>query len=151
MKTYGGVDVLISVFLTSALVGNEWSATRPCRFTPGGRVPCTPWIRCWVGLRADQRHPGSRWLCFFISSTQSHYRRLILLLILDGIKNPHHLNLTHATGYKHPSLRHVGCFKTSFTTLKAVLLVWQKHVYEQMYECSLSGHFQGHCCHVCFS
>jgi hypothetical protein len=28
MKTYGGVDVQIHVFLTSALVGGEWSASR---------------------------------------------------------------------------------------------------------------------------
>jgi hypothetical protein len=35
MKAYGGVDVLIHVFLISALVGGEWSASRPGRSTPG--------------------------------------------------------------------------------------------------------------------
>jgi hypothetical protein len=34
MKAYGGVDIYIHVFLTSALVGGEWSASRPGRFTP---------------------------------------------------------------------------------------------------------------------
>jgi hypothetical protein len=34
MKTYGGVDVQIHVFITSALVGGEWSASRPGRLTP---------------------------------------------------------------------------------------------------------------------
>jgi hypothetical protein len=34
MKAYGGVDVQIHIFLTSALVG-ELSASRPGRFTPG--------------------------------------------------------------------------------------------------------------------
>jgi hypothetical protein len=29
MKTYGGVDVQIHIFLTLALVGGEWSASRP--------------------------------------------------------------------------------------------------------------------------
>jgi hypothetical protein len=32
MKTYGGVNVEIHIFLTSALVGAEWSASRPDRF-----------------------------------------------------------------------------------------------------------------------
>jgi hypothetical protein len=35
MKAYGGVDIWIHIFLTSALVGEEWSASRPGRFTPG--------------------------------------------------------------------------------------------------------------------
>jgi hypothetical protein len=34
MKAYGGVDVQIHIFFTSALVGGEWSASSPCRFTP---------------------------------------------------------------------------------------------------------------------
>jgi hypothetical protein len=31
MKTYGGVEVYIHIFLTSALAGGEWSASRPGR------------------------------------------------------------------------------------------------------------------------
>jgi hypothetical protein len=48
MKTYGGVDVYIHIFLTSALVRDEWSASRPDRFTPA-----THWIGGWVGSRAS--------------------------------------------------------------------------------------------------
>jgi hypothetical protein len=33
MKAYGGEDVEIEIFLTSALVGGEWSASRPSLFT----------------------------------------------------------------------------------------------------------------------
>jgi hypothetical protein len=51
MKTYGGVDVYIQVFLTSALVGDEWSTALPGRFTPGERVLSIHWIRGWVGPR----------------------------------------------------------------------------------------------------
>jgi hypothetical protein len=39
MKTYGGVDVQIHIFLSLALVGCEWSVSRPCRFTPGEKPP----------------------------------------------------------------------------------------------------------------
>jgi hypothetical protein len=35
-------------FLTSALVGGQWSASRPGRFTPGERAPGTHWIGGWV-------------------------------------------------------------------------------------------------------
>jgi hypothetical protein len=52
MKTQEGVDVLTHIFLTSALVGGEWSASRPDRFTPGERAPGTHWIGSWVGPRA---------------------------------------------------------------------------------------------------
>jgi hypothetical protein len=38
MKAYGGVDVEIHIFLTWALAGSEWSASRPGRFTPGERA-----------------------------------------------------------------------------------------------------------------
>jgi hypothetical protein len=45
------VDVYIHVFLTSALVGVEWSASHPGRFTPGKRALGTHWIGGWVGPR----------------------------------------------------------------------------------------------------
>jgi hypothetical protein len=37
--------------LTSALDGGEWSASRPCRFTPSERALGTHWIGSWVGPR----------------------------------------------------------------------------------------------------
>jgi hypothetical protein len=53
MKAYGGVDVQIQVSLTSALVGGKWSASRPCRFTPGERAVGSHWIGGWVDIRAS--------------------------------------------------------------------------------------------------
>jgi hypothetical protein len=47
MKAYGGMDVQIHIFLTSALAGVEWLASHPGRFTPG-----THWIGIWVVPRA---------------------------------------------------------------------------------------------------
>jgi hypothetical protein len=40
-----------STFLTSALVGDEWSTSRPGRFTTGERAPGTQWLGGWVDLR----------------------------------------------------------------------------------------------------
>jgi hypothetical protein len=51
MKAYGGVDVYIQVFLTSALVGGEWSASRFGRITPRERAPGTHRIGGWVDPR----------------------------------------------------------------------------------------------------
>jgi hypothetical protein len=51
MKAYVGVDVEIHIFLTSALAGGEWSASRPCCFTPEESAPSTHWIGGWVGPR----------------------------------------------------------------------------------------------------
>jgi hypothetical protein len=48
MKTYWGVEAKLHAFLTSALDGSEWSASRPGRFTPRERVPGTNWIGGWV-------------------------------------------------------------------------------------------------------
>jgi hypothetical protein len=48
MKAYVGVDVQIHISFTSALVGGVWSASSPCRFTPG-----THWIGGWVVTSAD--------------------------------------------------------------------------------------------------
>jgi len=42
----------LHAFLSSALDGDEWSASRPCRFTPGERAPGTCLIGGWVGPSA---------------------------------------------------------------------------------------------------
>jgi hypothetical protein len=52
MKSYGGVDVKSHVFLTPALAGGEWSASRSGCFTPGETIPSTHWIGGWVDPRA---------------------------------------------------------------------------------------------------
>jgi hypothetical protein len=42
MKTYGGVEVELHAFLTSALDVGKWVASRPGRFTPGETAPLYP-------------------------------------------------------------------------------------------------------------
>jgi hypothetical protein len=52
MKTYGGVDVQIHIFLTSAIPGDKWLASHPIQFNPPEKEP--PSISCiggWVGPR----------------------------------------------------------------------------------------------------
>jgi hypothetical protein len=46
------MDVYLHAFLTSALDGGEWSASRPGRFTLRERAAGTDWIGDWVGSRA---------------------------------------------------------------------------------------------------
>jgi hypothetical protein len=41
-------EYTVPPFLTSALDGDEWSASRPARFTPDAH-----WVGGWVGPRAD--------------------------------------------------------------------------------------------------
>jgi hypothetical protein len=51
MKASGEVGVQIHIFLTSVLVGGEWSASLAGRFTPGEVAPgILYWIGGWVGL-----------------------------------------------------------------------------------------------------
>jgi hypothetical protein len=52
MKAYGGSGGIASIVLASALDGGEWSASRPCRFTPTDIGPGTRWIGGWLGPRA---------------------------------------------------------------------------------------------------
>jgi hypothetical protein len=52
MKAYGGLNVYTQIFLTSALVGGEWSTSRPGRFIAEERAPGTHWMGGWVYLRA---------------------------------------------------------------------------------------------------
>jgi hypothetical protein len=49
--TYCGLNIWIYVFLTSALVACEWSASRLHRCTPEDRSPAIHCIGSWVGPR----------------------------------------------------------------------------------------------------
>jgi hypothetical protein len=60
MKAYGLVVVQIHIFLTSALIGGEWSASRPGRFIPRGRTHGTHWTGGWVGPRAGLDYEEKR-------------------------------------------------------------------------------------------
>jgi hypothetical protein len=47
-------------FLTLALAGGEWSASRPSRFTVGETAPGTYWIGGWLGPRDSPNSVGKR-------------------------------------------------------------------------------------------
>jgi hypothetical protein len=56
--TYRAVSVYIQVFLTSALVGGEWPASRPCRFNPEERACGMHRIGGCVSPREDLGNMG---------------------------------------------------------------------------------------------
>jgi hypothetical protein len=61
VNTYGGVEVWLHVFLTSALDDGEWSASRTGHINPKEGVPGTHWIRDWVGPRAGLDTAVAKW------------------------------------------------------------------------------------------
>jgi hypothetical protein len=56
MKAYGGVHVYIHIFLTSSLVGGEWSASRPAALPPGS----SPWYPLYRKLCGPQSRSERR-------------------------------------------------------------------------------------------
>jgi len=52
MKTYGGVKTQLHILLTSSLLGTEWLASRPDRFTPEEMGPGNHWIGGSVGFES---------------------------------------------------------------------------------------------------
>jgi hypothetical protein len=88
MKTYWGVDVRIHIFLTSALVGGEWSSSRLREIAPG-----TYWIGGYVGPRAGLDPVAKRkFLTVPVlelrplgrpARSQLLYRLLIILIVLN--------------------------------------------------------------------
>jgi hypothetical protein len=75
METYGGVEVQIHLFLTSALFGGEWSASRPGCFAPGERIPDTHWIGRWVGPRAGLDDVEGRKILLLLGLELQHFGR----------------------------------------------------------------------------
>jgi hypothetical protein len=55
MKTYGGVEIQLDAFLTSALDGGEWSVHAAAALSPGER----PWYQLYRKLSG----PHSRSVC----------------------------------------------------------------------------------------
>jgi hypothetical protein len=60
MKAYEGVDVYIHIFLTSAIAGGEWSASRSDHFTPGERAPRYPLDRRLGGPQSRSGRRGEK-------------------------------------------------------------------------------------------
>jgi hypothetical protein len=62
MRAGWGVDVLriSQTFVTSALDGREWPASRSCRFTPEEGYPGTHSVEAWMDPRAGVDAMGIR-------------------------------------------------------------------------------------------
>jgi hypothetical protein len=53
MKTYGALEEWLHAFITSALDGGQWPASRHRRFNPRCKKPKYPWPAGWVGSRGS--------------------------------------------------------------------------------------------------
>jgi hypothetical protein len=60
MKAYGGLDIQIHIFLTSGLIGGEWSASRHGSLTAVENPPGIYWMGGWVNPRAGLNHVENR-------------------------------------------------------------------------------------------
>jgi hypothetical protein len=102
MKTYGGVDLQTQIFLTSALVGDEWSASRPYCFAPG-----THFIGGWVDPRAGL-DDMVKWKFFDPNGTRNFPPPLVVQPLASlytdwAIPARYHINISSAaTGLDEP-------------------------------------------------
>jgi hypothetical protein len=60
MKTYWDVELYLHTFLTSAVDGGEWSASRPGHFIPRGKNPRYPLDRMLGGSQSPSGRNGGR-------------------------------------------------------------------------------------------
>jgi hypothetical protein len=86
MKTYMSEGIAPS-FLTSALGGDEWSASSPGCFTSAERPPGTHWIGRWVGHRAGLDAMEQRQI--FAPCQESNPGRLVHRYTDWAIPDPH--------------------------------------------------------------
>jgi hypothetical protein len=93
MKAYGGVDVYIHIFLTSALAGGECSAWCPDSCTTKERAPGSHWIG-WVDPRADLDVENRNFLTLpgleikhLIQPVASHYTDYAIPNIISNIRH----------------------------------------------------------------
>jgi len=71
MRVHEGVEVQIYVFLTSALDGGEWSASRPSPLTPAKEpVILTGFAAWWPQSRTERLVMGK---IFFLPGTEPHF------------------------------------------------------------------------------
>jgi hypothetical protein len=82
MRMDGGSGCKDLVFLTSALVGGQRSASSPCRFNRGKRVTSTHWLESWVGPVADVDEYGEIKM-FYPTGTQTSDPSIVQLVSIS--------------------------------------------------------------------
>jgi hypothetical protein len=111
MKTYWRVDIQRHAFLTSALDGDEWSASRRGRFTRREQVPGTHWIGDWVShYTHTDTHP------FKTQHNITQYREKFLKRGDVGCAKPHAQCTSNVKGMLFPKL--ILLFRTGFRSIR---------------------------------
>ena len=78
VKKYGEVDVRLYTFLSSALVGGDWSVPRPGRFIPSDRTSGAIWIWCGECNRAGLEFGEEK---FVLILSENHHRNRSLVSV----------------------------------------------------------------------
>jgi hypothetical protein len=98
-----------SSFLTLALEGGEWSASRPCHSTPKERVPGIDWEGSWLGSRLGLDAVEKRQIF--------HYRESNSVLADRGL-SPYRLNCPCNSYYRNESASSLPIDVTIASTLE---------------------------------
>jgi hypothetical protein len=83
MKTCWKVEVWLHTFLTLALDGGEWSASRPGRFTTGIRGPGMHWIGGWVGPKTRSGRGGEEKVSHHCPCRESKKARSFVAILTE--------------------------------------------------------------------
>jgi hypothetical protein len=141
MKADVWMGVYIHALLTFTPVGGEWSASRPCRFTPE-RAPCSQSI-CWLdpraaldeglvppGTRIPTPRPAPATCCLCIEQTVQHHWSLNTRTQSASDRTLHRWSLNTRTQSASDRTGLLSCGNSTSLTRLVVVVILTAAVFE---------------------